>query len=209
MHDHKFSRFLVVRDDFYEDPDAVRARALEMTYRERAGITGYMSDAAYHQRGVRRRLEQALALKITRWDVDPKEGNGIFYCAFARGGRKEVPGVHYDEPVDDVTAVIYLTPGLPLPCGTSLWQHRSTELIAAPTRKDAHRLGINLGKLRDRLERDSEKRDRWLEVDRAGYKYNRMVAYPSGMLHSASRHFGGSLEGGRIYQTFRVGVRWD
>lgn len=33
-----------------------------------------------------------------------------------------------------------------------------------------------------------------------------MVAYPLGVLHSASRHFGGSAADGRLYQTFRLGV---
>jgi hypothetical protein len=36
-----------------------------------------------------------------------------------------------------------------------------------------------------------------------------MVAYPSGMLHSASRHYGSNLRDGRIYQTFRIGVDWS
>ena len=49
---------------------------------------------------------------------------------------------------------------------------------------------------------------RWIETDRIGYQCNRMVAYPSGCLHSATRHFGGGNDHGRLYQTFRVGVDW-
>ena len=41
-----------------------------------------------------------------------------------------------------------------------------------------------------------------------GYARNRMVAYPSGCFHSATRHFGGSNADRRLYQTFRVGVDW-
>lgn len=204
-----FDRFLIVRDGFYEDPEAVRSVARSMEYHEPLSFTGYMTKEVYHQKGIRRRLEQAIGLRITRWDLDPKEGNGIFYGGFAKGGHKEVPGVHYDEPINDVTAVIYLTPGLPPAYGTSLWQHRRTGLSAAPSRADARRLNLPLKKLRDRIEKDSENRERWEEIDRAGYMYNRMVAYPSGVLHSASRHYGSNLETGRIYQTFRVGVDWS
>lgn len=206
---HDFARFLIVRDSFYPDPEAVRRVAQSMKYHEPSGITGYMTKEVYHQSGIRRRLERALGVRITRWDTDPKKGNGIFYGGFAQGNHKEVPGVHYDEPVDDITAVIYLTPDLPPAYGTSLWQHKRTGLSVAPSRVDARRLDTSVTRLRDRLERDSGKRDRWDEVDRAGYRYNRMVAYPSGMLHSASRHFGSNLTSGRIYQTFRVGVDWS
>ncbi len=201
-------RFLLVRDDFYSDPDAVRAIAQGMRYREHRGVTGHMSDEAYLPRGIRGRLERILGLKITRWDLDPEEGNGIFYKAFSVGGQKEIPAVHYDEPPEDVTVVIYLTPGLPAMCGTSMWQHKATGLINAPVSEDARRLKTTVYKLRDRLNREGEWRDRWAELDRAAYRYNRMVAYASGMLHSATRHFGSNLAGGRIYQTFRIGVDW-
>jgi hypothetical protein len=202
-------RFLLVRDDFYSDPDEVRRLAQSMKYEETGDVTGFMTSEVYHPPGVRRRLERMLGIKITRWDDDPEEGNGIFYQAFSRGEQKETPGVHYDEPCDDITVLIYLTPGLPADCGTSLWQHRATGLVNAPTQRDARRLKMTLTALRERLEIDSERRQRWIEIDRAGYRFNRMVAYSSGMLHSASRHYGSSLRDGRIYQTYRIGVDWS
>jgi hypothetical protein len=202
-------RFLLVRDDFYADPEEVRRIALSMAFEPVEGITGYMTARVYHPRGIKRRLEQLLGIKITRWDDDPDQGNGIFYQAFSRGEQKEVPGVHYDEPEDDITVLIYLTPGLPADCGTSLWQHRPTGLINAPTRRDARRLNMTLTALRERLEQDSENRRKWIEIDRAGYRFNRLVAYASGMLHSASRHYGANLREGRVYQTYRIGVDWS
>ncbi|MEA2876368.1 MAG: hypothetical protein QOF14_1564 [Hyphomicrobiales bacterium] len=202
-------RFLLVRDDFYSDPEGVRRIAQSMKFEETGDITGFMTSEVYHPAGVRQRLERVLGVKITRWDQDPDEGNGIFYQAFSRGSQKETPGVHSDEPYEDITVLIYLTPGLPIDCGTSLWQHRATGLVNAPTQRDARRLKTTLTKLRDRLEVDSEKRQKWIEIDRAGYRFNRMVAYASGMLHSASRHYGSNLRDGRIYQTFRIGVDWS
>jgi Family of unknown function (DUF6445) len=202
-------RFLLVRDDFYSDPEDVRRIAQSMKYEETGDITGFMTSEVYHPAGVRQRLERVLGVRITRWDEDPNEGNGIFYQAFSRGSQKETPGVHSDEPYEDITVLVYLTPGLPVDCGTSLWQHRATGLVNAPTQRDARRLKTTLTKLRDRLEVDSEKRQKWIEIDRAGYRFNRMVAYASGMLHSASRHYGSNLRDGRIYQTFRIGVDWS
>lgn len=209
IHDKNFRRFLLVRDGFYSDAHRVRRLAQTMKYQEHEEFTGFMTDQVYHERGIRRRLENILGIRITRFDTDPDEGNGVFYGGFAGGKHKEVPGVHFDTPMDDVTVVIYLTEGIPFGCGTSLWQHKSTGLINAPGRADAHRLKVRLKKLRDRLERDTTNRDKWIEIDRVGYRFNRLVAYPSAVLHSATKHFGKSLEGGRIYQTFRLGVDWS
>lgn len=208
IHSKDFHRFLIVRDDFYSDPERVRQIAQAMTYQERDDITGFMTNAVYHEPGVRRRLETILGVRISRWDTDPHEGNGIFFGGFSAGKHKEVPGVHSDVPDDDMTIVVYLTPGIPPNFGTSLWQHKKTGLVKAPSRADARRLKTTLTSLRKRLEDDTRRRDRWIEIDRAGYRYNRMVAYPSAVLHSATAHYGENLSGGRIYQTFRIGVDW-
>jgi hypothetical protein len=202
-------RFVVVRDDFYSDPLAVYRAASTADYYEPEGYTGFHSRNVYHEPGIRRRIEQLLGVKITRWDTDSHECNGVFYQGFARGERKETPGVHSDTPFDDITLVIYLTPGLPADCGTSLWQHKRTGLCEPPTVSDARRLKCKLSALRDELERDSKKRARWIETDRLGYRFNRMVAYPSGLLHSATNHYGSSMADGRLFQTFRIGVDWS
>jgi hypothetical protein len=202
-------RFVVVRDDFYGDPLVVYRAALTADYYEPEGYTGFHSRNVYHEPGIRRRIEQLLGVKITRWDADPHECNGVFYQGFARGERKETPGVHSDTPFDDITLVIYLTPGLPADCGTSLWQHKRTGLCEPPTVSDARRLKCKLSALRDELERDSKNRARWIETDRLGYRFNRMVAYPSGLLHSATNHYGSSMADGRLFQTFRIGVDWS
>jgi hypothetical protein len=177
-------------------------------YHELPHVTGWRSTSVYHQPGVRRKLERLLGLRITRWDTHPAQENGVFYQGFAQGAKAEAPAVHADWPTDDVTIVVYLTPGLPADCGTSLWRHRRTGLMGAPTAGDARRLKVPLAELRQLFERDAHLRARWVETDRIGYQGNRMVAYPSGCFHSATRHFGASNAGGRLYQTFRVGVDW-
>ena len=200
-------RFLIARDGFYTGDAAWRA-AQAATYHRLPHVTGLRSTTVYHPPGVRQRLEAVLGLRITRWDVDPADENGVFYQGLAQGRAREVPGVHSDFPLDDVTAVVYLTPGLPADCGTSLWQHRATGLTTQPTPADARRLGRPLAALRELLVRDTRHRARWVEIDRIGYRAGRLVAYPSGVLHSATRHWGGGVAEGRLYQTFRVGVAW-
>lgn len=204
-----YPRFVFAQDNFYPEPGRVYRAALEAAYHEPEGVTGWRSTTVHHEPGVRARLQKLLGLRITRWDTDPAEGNGVFYMGLACGSRKEVPAVHFDHPADDITVVVYLTPNLPVDCGTSLWMHRSTGLTDAATSSDARRLGRSRAELLDLLARDSRYRRRWVEIDRIGYCFNRMVAYPSGQLHSATRHHGTLLDHGRFYQTFRIGVDWS
>lgn len=204
----RYQRFLLTKDNFYDDPINVFNVALNANYYEPEHVTGFRSTTVFHQPGVKSKLEKILGIKITRWDVDPVQENGVFYQGLSKGHAKEIPGVHSDEPYNDITVIIYLTPDLPVDCGTSLWMHKKTGLCDPPMPGDALRVNMKLSKLREQFEREAKNRSKWIETDRVGYRFNRMVAYPSGVLHSASKHFGGTLANGRLYQTFRIGVDW-
>lgn len=204
-----YSRFIIVKDNFYNNPLKVVETARKTAYFEPEHVTGYRSREVYHEPGVKKKLEHILGIKINRWDTDPVAENGVFYKGFSKGKLKEMPGVHSDEPYNDITALVYLTPDIPVNCGTSLWMHKKTKLINPATKEDAKRLHMNFEELRNLLEEDSKKRSKWIEIDRIGNKFNRLVAYPSGAFHSATRHYGGSFKDGRIYQTFRIGVDWN
>ena len=204
-----YQRFVIVKDDFYSDPLNVYREAKTAKYHEPKFYTGLRSQNVYHQPGVKKKLERILGIKITRWDTDPEDENGVFYCGFSKGKNKEIPGVHSDWPHEDITVLIYLTPGLPFDCGTSLWMHKQTQLTDPPISKDAQRVKMKLTELRLCLEADSKQRIKWEEIDRIGYRFNRMLAFPSGALHSATRHYGATLKDVRLYQTFRIGVDWS
>lgn len=198
-------------DDFYPDPDIVRRKALEMPYTHPEEYVGWRT-RAFHTDGIKERIEQSLRLRLTSWEGNVDEinlGNGVFFTGFASGPKAETVGIHYDTPADFVTMVVYLTPNAPFDTGTSLWQHRATGLTAKPTPADAGRLKMTLEELEELLLRDGQQPRKWLEIDRVGNVYNRAVFYYSGMLHSATRHFGSNLRNGRIYQTFRFGVDWN
>jgi hypothetical protein len=205
----QYNRFLLVKDDFYDDPLKVYKEALNAEYHEPKNWTGFRSRNVYHEKGVKQKLEKIIGIKISRWDTDPADENGVFYFGYSKGKLKEVPGVHSDWPHEDITVVVYLTPDLPLNCGTSLWRHKKTGLIDPPAAEDGRRLKMKVNDIRELFERDSKQRSKWEEIDRVGYRFNRLVAYPSGALHSATRHFGSSIDNVRLYQTFRIGVDWN
>lgn len=197
-------RFLLVVDDFYDDPQAVRKRALAMTYTEPESVVGWRTKA-YQPRGIKERIERKFGVRIPMWETDRDRielCNGVFFTSYAKGDRAERVGIHYDDPLRWVMFLIYLTPNAPFDAGTSLWQHRETGLVKPPTPSDAKRLGRSVAELSAILDRDSKIRSRWIEIDRVGNVFNRAVMFPGGFLHSASRHFGSGLEDGRIYQSF-------
>ena len=204
-----YPRFLIVKDNFYTHPEEVYKTALQASFYQPEHVTGFRSKTVYHEKGIKAKLEKLLGIKITRWDTDPLEENGVFYQGLSKGKKKELPGVHSDEPYNDITVVVYLTPGIPLDCGTSLWMHKQTGLIDPVTPAAARRLKIKFQDLKNQLEDECVDRNKWIEIDRIGYRFNRMVAYPSGIFHSATNHYGGTLNTGRIYQTFRIGVDWN
>jgi len=203
------TRFFQVVDDFYSDPNFVRKRALELEFSEPSDFTGWRTNA-YQPNGIKQLIEKKLRVHIRYWEKEVtavEACNGVFMSAFSRGRRAETVGIHYDEPVSWMMLLVYLTPKAPPEAGTSFWEHRQTGLVQAPTQKDADRLGLSIKKLRTILENDSGLLSRWREIDRVSNRYNRAVMFPSGLLHSASKHFGGSLANGRLYQSFHFPMR--
>jgi hypothetical protein len=201
-------RFFQVVDGFYPNPDRVRQLALELPYTEPEELTGWRSKA-YQPRGIRELIERKFRLRISYWEDDLtaiEACNGVFFRSCSKGRYKESVGIHYDEPVTWMMFLVYLTPNAAHDAGTSLWQHRRTALIAKPTPGDEQRLGIGLKELRQILERDAYNPKRWKEIDRVGNVYNRAVMFPSGLLHSASKHFGSHPMAGRLYQSFHFPI---
>jgi hypothetical protein len=198
---------IVVVDQFYQAPLDVRRRALRAAYGHPKDLTGWRSEP-YLPRGIKPRLERLLNVRISGWleDQSSEAANGSFFCAFARGARAETPEVHWDGPASMCAGVVYLTPDAPLDTGTSFWRHKATGLCTAPTPADAARMGLTVKDLEAWIERDSTKRLAFEEIDRIGNQFNRAVFFMPNLLHSATRHFGGGVHKGRLYQLFHFDV---
>ncbi|HKB66032.1 MAG TPA: DUF6445 family protein [Pyrinomonadaceae bacterium] len=179
-----------------------------MEYSEPVDIIGWRSNV-WHPRGVKSLIEKTFRIQIEYWE-DPltviESCNGVFFSAFSEGQRAERVKVHFDEPPDWMSLLIYLTPNAAYDTGTSFWQHRETGLIAKPTKGDALRLGLPPKELETMLERDGWKRKCWIEIDRVGNVFNRAVMFPAGRFHSATQHFGNEPRNGRLYQSFHFPI---
>jgi len=178
-----------------------------MKYSEPEYVTGWRTQV-WQPRGIKSLIERAFRVQIDYWDESKsiEGGNGVFFTAFSKGRHAERVKVHFDEPPDWMSLLVYLTPDAPSDCGTSFWQHRETRLTAKPTRHDALRLGVSVEELTLLLDHDGCKRKLWIEIDRIGNVYNRAVMFPAGLFHSATHHFGQNPRNGRLYQSFHFPI---
>ncbi len=204
-----FKNFILIVDDFYKCPQDVTAYAQGLDYYEVKNATGFRSRGIYQEPGMKKRFEKLLGLKIKEWGREQETENGIFFLGFSSGKQKEIPAIHADWPYNQLTAVVYLTPNISFEYGTSFWKHKQTGLTSYPNNNTAKNLKMPLADLKKMFEDDAWNRSKWWELERIAYKYNRLIAFPSAVFHSASRHFGNNKENGRIFQTFRINVEWN
>jgi hypothetical protein len=187
---------VIICDDFYSDPDSVRALALEQEY---------FGDLRYHKGErtknkylfpwVKEKIESILGAKIPEWT---KHGyNGVFqYCP------ADTPIVYHAD-VQSYAAVVYLTPNAPYEAGTSLFASKKIKGYRRPaqeqdglTKEEANSINdlIFGGNLLDKTA--------WELVDVIGNVYNRLAIWDSHLLHAASCYFGTELKNSRLFHMY-------
>jgi hypothetical protein len=171
---------LMIIDNFYNDPDAVRAYALSQPFDVTGNYPGVRTKP-YLPDDVKACIEywMSFAGPVTYWFEDSGY-TGAFQLATAKD-RTWIHADHYNT----WAAVCYLTPNAPLSGGTAIYRHKDT------------------GEFR-RTSNDHDGYDytTWELVDRVGNKYNRMVIYRGDLYHASIDYFGNSMETGRLFQTF-------
>lgn len=185
----------VVVDEFYANPDEVRAFALQQEYQEdKRYFRGQRSKGRFLFPGLKERFGELLGMQVTKWEEYPV--NGVFQ--FCVGGDQTV--FHSDQ--QKYAAVVYLTPDAPPEAGTRLLRSKETKLrIVTPVA--AARIGMSLnmaeqrtygGKLLDPTA--------WETVDSIGNVYNRLVLWHAHLIHAAGHYFGTDINNGRLFQLF-------
>ena len=187
---------VVVVENFYDDPDAVRAYALTQKYKaNHEHHKGARTQEKTIFPGTREFFESILHKKITNWESHIY--NGVFqYCV-----AEDALVYHTDHQA--YAAVIFLTPDAPPECGTSFYKSRFNGLMRAPTAEDSERLDKSGSELfREMFAGNYYDKTRWETVDVIGNVYNRMVLWDAQKVHAASEYFGDSLENSRLFHMF-------
>jgi hypothetical protein len=179
---HGMPSFLVV-DDFYTDPNSVRAFALEQPLTAHPkNHKGIRSDNVYRFPGLKERFEQLLGRKIAGWETYGT--NGCFQVNIA--GDQAV----YHNDGQTYAGVLFLTPGAPGAAGTKFYRSLSgVRKPDASTHDEVFRGGFY----------DST---RFEKLDAVGNVFNRLVLFDAKLIHAADTYFGQTNADGRLIQLF-------
>jgi glycosyltransferase involved in cell wall biosynthesis len=174
-------RNIIVIDNFFKDPDAVRNFALSQEYPVQGNYPGKRTKS-FATEDMKKLFTQITGKTIRYW---PDGYNGSFQFT-----TKDMSSwIHRD--LTDYGALIYLTPNAPLNSGTTFYQHKTLHLDECPDQQ-----------LSDKLYEDSRNYDAWDIVDQVANKYNRMIIFNGRRSHSSTEYFGDDMHTGRLFQVF-------
>jgi hypothetical protein len=172
---------VIITDDFYSNPDNVRAYALNQPF-EVAGNYPGMRTKPYLPDDLKAAIQHIVYTaggKVTDWFE-----NAGYTGAFQICTAQDRTWIHADS-YNSWAAVCYLTPNAPLSAGTALYRHKAT---GEYSKTDNNHEGYDYTK--------------WDMVDYIANKYNRIVLYRGNLFHASADYFGDNLQNGRLFQTF-------
>jgi hypothetical protein len=201
---------VIVVDDFYKDPDTIRALALSLEFYRKPGATYPGREAIAPDRDW-----SAERTMLRSYLNDPVDGpcpkrvpfpQGKFRLAMRQDEKDRVDGVHED--LQPWSAVVYLS--LPRDCAgqasVGFYRHRATGAIELTPEWEREVFG-------DAMELPDEEftplywaymRDmnHWQEVQRIENRYNRALLLQAQCFHASLGVFGDTAMNGRLTQHF-------
>lgn len=179
----------LIFDDFYENPHAIRERALQQNFDNQADYyPGRRTniETPTQMLHLKEQLEYLLHKEIVQ-----------FPTAYNTGYQYTVEGdeswIHHDNT--GWAGVLFLTPNAPIEAGTGTFRHKETQIGTWDGIKDSPSDFNGQDHLRDMT--------KWEATNLAGNVFNRLVLYNGFMYHrSIIPGFGTDKYTGRLFQTF-------
>jgi len=176
---------LFVVDNFYRDPDQVRAYALSLDFQpDLRWYKGLRTTTRWAPENLRRAFEHIIGESIQDWAGGY---NGVFQITTAQD-----PQVYHND-TQRWAAMIYLTPQAPISAGTRLHRSRVTGVSHLSEGQEA---------IDQTFQGDFYDGTRFDTVADAGNVYNRLVIMDARHIHSAGTYFGNTPENGRLVHLF-------
>lgn len=186
---------IIVVDNFYNDPDAVRDFALKQEFNLTGGFPAVRGGYYFPEETLEniKSIIKPFGGAITGWT-----GNyGVFQLCKA----EDRSWIHGDAKLEDPSGmgvwagVVYLTPDAPMTAGTCFYKHKETgkrikdePFFHSPDSEKLHWDSIDYTK--------------WELADSVANVYNRAIFYRGDMFHCAGHYFGHTKENARLTQTF-------
>jgi hypothetical protein len=180
---------VIIIDDFYSNPDDVRAFALQQEFVVKKNFPGKRTISLLNEstkEGLQKIIEP-FGGKILDW-YEEEGGTGSFQHTTAL----DRSWMHVDN-YNTWAGVCYLTPNAPLSGGTGLFKHKERNTMYD---------------MRKSLDGETQDMTKWEMVDRIGNVYNRLVLYRGDIYHTSLDYFGNNLENGRLFQVFFLNTEY-
>lgn len=187
---------VIVVDDFYADPDAVREFAMNnLEFKPSDYHKGQRATQRFILDGTKEKLEEIMGCKIKNWNYE-RYANGIFQFCTA-----DQPIVyHVDQQM--YAAMVYLTPDAPPQTGTAMYRSKINGIRKFPTQES--RMGQEYVDVFKGLSNGMNFYDgtQFEKIDEVGNVYNRLVIFNSSQLHAATEYFGDAIDNARFFHMF-------
>lgn len=184
-------------DDFLPDPDAFRARALQLTYSKVGNFPGRDS----MEKLVIDRLDDAVSSIMRQpfvadWPVDFAHAKCRLTLA---SDNDKVPAVHVDP--SNLSGILYLSRPEDCRGGTDFFRHVRTGTDRVPmTPPELKAIGYSsyADMTREIIAEDGKDRSKWELAMTVPMRFNRLVLLQPQYWHTSGPGFGDSVENGRL-----------
>lgn len=162
----------IVIENFYEDPDKVRAYALQQKYvYENQHYPGKRSINMYYTETIHNTLKRILAPYYSNIKINKGSSHGEFQIT----NKNDKSWIHQDKIEIDMSKTIivgicYLTPNAPLDSGTIFFEKNYN--------------------------------NEYLQSDIINNKYNRLILFNGDLHHISGKYFGSTDNDSRLTQVF-------
>ena len=195
-------RSLIIIDNFYSDPHAVRELAIQTSYIDvrRLNYPGLQSDHSFYDQHIIKKFQEAIGEEIDN-DVESFTFGKFRFMSEESGSRIKI---HVDG-LTEWTGLVYLNTPPQCEGGTSFYKHKTTGLEGPPPAEEMHRYGFAsaLDFERKIIERQSLDLNCWTETMFVGMKFNRLVLFRGNdLFHCHTHGFGTNRENSRLTQNF-------
>lgn len=196
-------RTLTVIDNFYADPNAVRAEALALRY-QRSESDLYTGRRALSTKDWSNEVNRLARLTGETLTGPLNDRQGSFVLALKSDESERLTRVHADR--NRWAAIVYLSRPEDCQGGTGWYRHRGSGNCRESPEWMAETFGHLAGKSRSEIIEailaTSRDLSQWIEIQRVPMVFNRCVLFLAEEFHAVLSTFGDCPENGRLVQSF-------
>ena len=175
---------VVIKDDFYDNPEAIREIALQKDYQEPPPGTPRLAVTAICNEAESRNMFERLAPYLPNLDDNRIVGANILFRYTLADAKKKV-FCHVDGCSN--AGIVYLSKPEHCAGGTTIYRHKAT--------------GDEIYNKQNRQLYDFRDPEQWEIIEEIDMAYNRLVMYPGQLFHAITPvFFGDRIDNARLTQ---------